>query len=160
MCSALAARRPVGVPGTRTRYHALTFAWLVGECCRRVQCASDTTGSCPIVVTRRYTVVDLCGNVSDTVRQVILVNDGTAPVVSSEPIDTLIGGCDAIVATSEARTVAELEAIGFTVEDACTPDAGLTVMVKADTTGSCPIVISPPVNIPRKPSQLMAFFMP
>ena len=35
MCSALAARRPVGVPGTRTRYHALTFAWLVGECCRR-----------------------------------------------------------------------------------------------------------------------------
>ena len=35
MCAALAARRPVGVPGTRTRYHALTFAWLVGECCRR-----------------------------------------------------------------------------------------------------------------------------
>lgn len=35
MCARMAARRPAGVPGTRTRYHALTFAWLAGECCRR-----------------------------------------------------------------------------------------------------------------------------
>ena len=35
MCALLASRRPIGVPGTRTRYHALTFAWLAGECCRR-----------------------------------------------------------------------------------------------------------------------------
>jgi CubicO group peptidase (beta-lactamase class C family) len=31
MCALLASRRPVGVPGTRTRYQALTFAWLAGE---------------------------------------------------------------------------------------------------------------------------------
>ena len=35
MCGLLAARRPVGVPGTRTRYHALTFAWLAGEVAAR-----------------------------------------------------------------------------------------------------------------------------
>ena len=35
MCDLLAARRPVGTPGTRTRYHALTFAWLIGEPARR-----------------------------------------------------------------------------------------------------------------------------
>ena len=35
MCRLLAQRRPVGVPGTRTRYHALTMAWLLGEAARR-----------------------------------------------------------------------------------------------------------------------------
>ena len=107
-----------------------------------VSSVSDTTGSCPIVVTRRYTVTDLCGNVSDTVLQVILVNDETAPVVSTTPIDTLIGGCDVLSATAEAQTVAELETIGFSIEDACTSDNELTVQVKADTAGSCPIVIT------------------
>ena len=107
-----------------------------------VSSVSDTTGSCPIVVTRRYTVTDLCGNVSDTVRQVILVNDETAPTVSTEPIDTLIQGCDATAATAEATTVAELETIGFAINDACTPDERLTVRVKADTADRCPTVIT------------------
>ena len=35
MCSLLAARRPVGTPGTRTRYQPVTFAWLAGEPARR-----------------------------------------------------------------------------------------------------------------------------
>lgn len=35
MCGLLASRRPVGVPGTRTRYQPVTFAWLVGEPARR-----------------------------------------------------------------------------------------------------------------------------
>ena len=35
MCGLLASRRPVGIPGTRTRYHALTFAWLAGEVAAR-----------------------------------------------------------------------------------------------------------------------------
>lgn len=35
MCTLLAARRPVGVPGTRTRYQPVTFAWLAGEPARR-----------------------------------------------------------------------------------------------------------------------------
>ena len=107
-----------------------------------VSSVSDTTGSCPIVVVRRYTVTDLCGNVSDTVRQVILVNDETAPTVSTEPIDTLIQGCDATAATAEATTVAELETIGFAIEDVCTSDDDLVVRVKADTADRCPIIIT------------------
>ena len=35
MCALLASRRPVGVPGTRTRYQPVTFAWLIGEPARR-----------------------------------------------------------------------------------------------------------------------------
>ena len=35
MCSLLAARRPAGTPGARTRYHALTFGWLLGETAAR-----------------------------------------------------------------------------------------------------------------------------
>ncbi|MBP5531874.1 MAG: beta-lactamase family protein, partial [Lentisphaeria bacterium] len=35
MCALLAARRPVGTPGTRTRYQPVTFAWLAGETARR-----------------------------------------------------------------------------------------------------------------------------
>jgi len=35
MCALLASRRPVGVPGTRTRYQPVTFAWLLGEPARR-----------------------------------------------------------------------------------------------------------------------------
>lgn len=35
MCAALAARRPVGTPGTRTRYQPITFAWLAGETAAR-----------------------------------------------------------------------------------------------------------------------------
>ena len=35
MCALLASRRPVGTPGTRTRYQPVTFAWLAGEPARR-----------------------------------------------------------------------------------------------------------------------------
>jgi len=35
MCALLAARRPVGTPGTRTRYQPITFAWLAGEAAHR-----------------------------------------------------------------------------------------------------------------------------
>lgn len=35
MCGLLASRRPVGTPGTRTRYQPVTFAWLIGEPARR-----------------------------------------------------------------------------------------------------------------------------
>jgi CubicO group peptidase (beta-lactamase class C family) len=35
MCALVAARRPVGTPGTRTRYQPVTFAWLAGEAAHR-----------------------------------------------------------------------------------------------------------------------------
>src|SRR5438445_8900436 len=36
MCAALAAQEPWWKPGTALGYHAITFAWLVGEVIRRV----------------------------------------------------------------------------------------------------------------------------
>ena len=43
--------------------------------------AQTSTGSCPIVITRTYTVTDLCGN-SATVSQTIKVDDNTAPTIT------------------------------------------------------------------------------
>ena len=107
-----------------------------------VSSQSDTTGRCPIIVVRRYTVTDLCGNESNTVRQIILVNDGIAPTVSTTPIDTLIEGCDVSAATPVALTAPLLEEIGFSIADGCTSNDELEVRVSADTAGSCPIVIT------------------
>jgi len=43
MCALLASRRPVGVPGTRTRYQPVTFAWLAGETAHRADGRSFQT---------------------------------------------------------------------------------------------------------------------
>ena len=107
-----------------------------------VSCEADTTGSCPVVITRNYYVSDACGNRSNAATMVIEINDETAPVVSAITIDTLIEGCDVSAAVPEVTTAAGLEAIGFTIEDACTENADMTVSVAADTNGTCPTVIT------------------
>ena len=42
----------------------------------------STSGTCPLVVTRVYTVTDLCLNVSAAITQVINVDDNTAPAIT------------------------------------------------------------------------------
>ena len=108
----------------------------------RVQSVSDTSGTCPIVVTRRYTVIDLCNNESNTLTQVILVHDSTAPEVTADSVTTELNGCGVSAAPAVAMSVPALEEIGFAVEDVCTPDDALEVRVKADTAGNCPIVLT------------------
>ena len=42
----------------------------------------STSGTCPLVVTRVYTVTDLCLNISAAITQVINVDDNTAPAIT------------------------------------------------------------------------------
>ena len=57
----------------------------------RLQLFSQTSsGSCPIVVTRKYIVKDLCDNVSDTIRQIITINMANDITVSTVPSSRMV----------------------------------------------------------------------
>src|SRR5262245_55828610 len=100
------------------------------------------TGTCPLTVVRTYTVTDLCGNVSATFTQTITVDDTQAPAVTGTLTPTTVEGCDITALPAEATTVAQLEALGVTINDACTPDAQLTVQVTDGApTGTCPLTV-------------------
>ena len=99
-----------------------------------VNCTADTAGTCPIVITRYYTVTDECGHVSEPAIHRILIDDETAPEVTvNEVVDTL-NSCGAQNAPAAATTPAELQAIGFAFSDLCTATADLTLALVADTT--------------------------
>ncbi len=100
-------------------------------------------GSCPIIITRTYTVTDDCGNFVNIIHT-INVDDSQAPVVSGSLTSTSVEGCNASAAPAAAATVAELEALagGITVTDACIPDASLTVSHSDAVAGSCPAIIT------------------
>lgn len=108
------------------------------ECTRagqfQVRCVADTVGTCPIVITRRYTVVDECGNESNPAIQRILINDETAPAVNiNEVIDTL-NSCNEQNAPAAVTTPGELSALGFAFEDLCTATEDLVVNSTSETT--------------------------
>src|SRR5204862_55250 len=85
------------------------------------------TGTCPLVITRTYTIKDACGNTA-TVIQTINVEDTQAPVVTGTPLSATVQGCDATAAAAAVTTVSALETLlGITIDDACTPDANLVV---------------------------------
>ena len=85
-------------------------------------------GSCPIVITRTYTVADACSN-SVNIVHTINVDDTQPPVVTGSLTTTTVEGCNAAAAPAAVTTVAALEALAgsITITDACTPDASLTV---------------------------------
>ena len=106
-----------------------------------VTSSDASNGSCPIVITRTYTITDACGNSSSLVHT-INIGDNTAPVITGTiPVSNIIG-CSASAAPSPATTVAALEALGITINDACTPDANLTVTSSDAVSGTCPIIIT------------------
>ncbi len=105
-----------------------------------------STGVCPTVVTRRWTVSDACGN-SATCNQTISVNDTTNPVISACAVTRTIEGCSTSVITNPPFsnvTVITTEAV---FENA--PNNGNTsdncgvvaVTYKDVASGSCPIVV-------------------
>ncbi|WP_303317524.1 gliding motility-associated C-terminal domain-containing protein [Flavivirga abyssicola] len=97
--------------------------------------------SCPEVITRTYSVTDICNNTIN-VTQTITVNDTTDPTVSGTILESTVEGCSAADATAPVNTVAALEALGLTIEDNCTSDANLTVTNLDTASGSCPIVVT------------------
>ncbi|MCG8329955.1 MAG: hypothetical protein MI974_19820, partial [Chitinophagales bacterium] len=107
-----------------------------------VNVSAAINGTCPIVMTRTYTVEDECGNVSASFTHIINIDDNTAPAVSGTIADTDVEGCSADAAPAAFSTVDELENAGMTISDACTSDANLTVNVSAATNGTCPIVMT------------------
>ena len=102
-----------------------------------------SNGTCPVVITRTYTVTDACSNPVNIIHT-INVDDTQAPVVTGSLSITTIEGCDASAAPSAATTVAALEALagGINIADVCTPDASLAVSHTDISNGTCPTVIT------------------
>ena len=102
-----------------------------------------SNGTCPVVITRTYTVTDACSNPVNIIHT-INVDDTQAPVVTGSLSVTTIEGCDASAAPSAATTVAALEALagGINIADVCTPDASLAVSHTDISNGTCPTVIT------------------
>ncbi len=105
--------------------------------------SDDVAGSCPIVITRTYTVTDGCGN-SENIIQIINIDDTQPPVVTGSLNTTTIEGCDATVAPAAVTAATEIESLpgNLTITDSCTPGALLTVIHSDVITGSCPTVIT------------------
>ena len=106
-----------------------------------VSSSDASTGTCPVVVTRTYTVTDGCGN-SSTYDQTINIDDTTAPSITGTIAESTEEGCVAGDISAAVTTVAELEALGLIISDACTPDANLTVSSSDAPTGTCPVVVT------------------
>ncbi|MDO5971499.1 gliding motility-associated C-terminal domain-containing protein [Flavivirga aquimarina] len=106
-----------------------------------VTSSDSETGTCPIVLTRTYTITDECGNFI-TATQTINVNDITLPTVSGSIAESTVEGCTATDATTPVNTVAALEALGLAIADNCTTDANLVVTNSDSATGTCPIVVT------------------
>src|SRR6185369_12950145 len=106
-----------------------------------VTSSQTSSGTCPLVITRTYTITDACGN-SATVNQTISVDDNTAPVITGTMAPINIEGCSSADAPAPLTTVALLEAQGVTITDACTADASLTVSSSQTSSGTCPLVIT------------------
>jgi hypothetical protein len=106
-----------------------------------VTSSDASSGTCPLVITRTYTITDACGN-STTVTQTINVNDTQAPVVTGTIPASTVEGCGPTDVPAAATTVAALEALGITIADACTPDANLVVTSSDASSGTCPLVIT------------------
>jgi gliding motility-associated-like protein len=106
-----------------------------------VTSADTSAGTCPIVVTRTYTITDACGNAS-TINQLFNIQDTTAPVVTGTIVSANAEGCVASAAPAAVTTVAALEGMGLTIADACTTDATLVVTSADTSAGTCPIVVT------------------
>ena len=70
----------------------------------------SATGTCPIVITRTYTVTDECSN-SVNIVHTINIDDTQSPVVSGSLSATSVEGCDVGDAPAAVTTVAALEGL-------------------------------------------------
>jgi formylglycine-generating enzyme required for sulfatase activity len=143
-CSAAAA------PAAATTVAALELMpgsiRIVGACTANVFLALSSTdvvsSSCPLTVTRTYTIKDACSN-SVTIAHVITVEDTSPPIVTGILTDTTVQGCPDASVPAAATTVAGLELMpgSVRIDDACTAKAFLTVSSTDVISGSCPLTV-------------------
>ncbi|MBN1651200.1 MAG: hypothetical protein JW857_07720 [Bacteroidales bacterium] len=81
------------------------------------------------------------GNIT-TQNQNVSLNDITPPAISDSIAPTAVVGCSTSYAPDPKNTVAELEALGVKIDDACTPDEYLVVSNTDVAIGTCPIIIT------------------
>ena len=100
-----------------------------------VASSDASTGTCPVVVTRTYTVTDDCNNTSVNIVHTINVDDNTAPAVTGTITATTVEGCDATVAPAAETTVEGLEGLtgDLMISDACTEGEGLELFASGET---------------------------
>ncbi|MCG7858897.1 hypothetical protein MD537_18110, partial [Flavihumibacter sediminis] len=107
-----------------------------------VTSADVVVGTCPIVLTRTYTITDLCANFV-TLTQIFNIDDTEAPVVTGTLTPIVEEGCVLADAPAAVTTVAALELMGVTIADLCTVDASLVVTFSDGTPGgTCPITFT------------------
>ena len=106
-----------------------------------------STGTCPIVVTRKWTVTDVCGNTA-TCNQTINVDDNISPSIVACPVTRNIEGCNTAAITEPAFSSTTATSSEAVFEDATnqgnTTDAcGITSVVYIDVaSGTCPTVVT------------------
>ena len=99
------------------------------------------TSKCSLSVTVTFTAMDACGN-TVTATKSFTVNDDTAPVISGTLGTVSVEGCSVENAPAPVSTVAALETLGLSINDACTTDANLSVSSSQTSSGTCPIVVT------------------
>lgn len=98
-------------------------------------------GTCPITITRTYTIMDACTNTSQ-LTHIITIDDNTLPVITGTLTALNVEGCTVADIPVAATTVAQLEAMGVAISDNCSSDLQLTVShTDGAPTGSCPITV-------------------
>ncbi len=86
----------------------------------------SSTGSCPIVFTRTYTITDACNNQA-TLTQLYNVGDNIAPVFTTFPNDVTVN-CGAVPTVPTAT---------LTASDNCTSSPTISFVGESGTAGNC-----------------------
>ena len=105
------------------------------------------SGTCPIVVTRTWTITDACGN-STVCNQTINVDDTVSPLISGCAVPRTIEGCSTAAITGPAYSVISATSSESVFENVtnqgnATDACGITNVTYIDVaTGTCPTVVT------------------
>src|SRR5260221_726147 len=133
-------------PVTITSAQLTTEGGSASDTCSAVSISyqDSKSGSCPIVVTRTFTVKDACLNTT-TKTQTINVADTTPPLASA-PATKTFEGCDTgaitplVYSTTPVTiTSAQLTTEGGSASDTC---SAVSISYQDSKSGSCPIVVT------------------
>ena len=139
----------VSIASSETVFENATNQGSVSDLCgiTTVNYIDVSAGTCPIVVTRTWTIIDGCGNVS-TCAQTINVDDTVSPNIANCPVTRNFQGCNTTViagpvfSTIQANsTVMQFQNMNNQglVSDVC----GIASVTYIDVaTGTCPIVVT------------------